>query len=80
MQCIVGATETYLWNIASLKVTYQMKVFRQFMYSEYATHSEEYLLAALQTICLLFLILPVKPRSLFSVWLIHYPSVPVLCQ
>ena len=78
MQCIVGAAETDLWNFT--ESYYQIKVFKQLVYSEYATRSEEYLLAVLQRICLLFLILPVKPTTLLSVWLIHYCAVPVLCQ
>lgn len=69
-----------LWNISSLKVTYQMEVFRQLTYLEYAACSEEYLLALLQRMCPLFLILLVKPTTLLFAWLSHCHAVTVLCQ
>lgn len=60
-----------------LKVTYQMEVFRLLMCLEYATCSEEYLLAVLQRMCPLFLILLVQPTTLLFVWLSHYHAVLV---
>ena len=71
---------TDLWNIASLKVTYQMKVFRQFMYSKYATRSEEHSLAVLQELahCFIFCLWSQLPCFLYGwfalVWFQFYAS------
>lgn len=65
-----------LCNTTSLEVTCQIQVFRHYMYSGYATHLEENLLATLQRICS-FLILPVKPTTLVSIFdpLLSSPSL-----